>query len=454
MKVKNLLLMALAAFSLTFAACEPTEEPVVDDGTEEVPGGDDTTPDDPDDGTEEPVEVVFTVSVTDITTNSATVSVTPSDATVTYYFDLIEKSVFDKYGDASVLLEEVIADLQGYESYGYSLTDFLSQGADSYTYEGDTALDPSTEYCVYVAGVDADGTITTDVTTETFTTEAIVPSDNTFTVTETNGHIEITPTNDDPYVWSVFTTESLGDLSDEELIDGVLYTLGEDLPYYITTGAYAVDMTNLEEGVSYTVLVFGYDGGATTGLTKYEFTYEAAAAADEVALTMTGGYFTFYGDEDDPNVNNWNLDFYNDTANLWVNFNSELSAGTNPSGEYTIDPGNGTAAGTAAADLSGYYDYVQDYEITFVEGSFKISVDGENYTISINVKGSDGKTYTCEYSGALDLYDVTEYSSLAPSRKVLNAGLIKAAKLRSVVKKLGVSEVGNTKIMKLSSVLR
>ena len=226
----------------------------------------------------------------------------------------------------------------------------------------------------------------------------------------------------------------------------------------MATGPDSYDYSSvLEEGVSYTVLVFGYDGGATTGLTRYEFTYETAAATDEVALTMTGGYFTFYGDEDDPNVNNWNLDFYNDTANLWVNFNSELSAGTNPSGEYTIDPENGTAAGTAVSKLSTYSSFSETgdyYEIVLVEGSFTISADGENYKVSVNVKGEDGKTYTCEYNGALDLFDVSTDASLAPSRKVLNADLRKVAKLRSVVKKLGVSEVGNTKIMKLSSVLR
>ena len=119
-----------------------------------------------------PSDNTFEVSVTNITATSATVSVVPSNND-TYYFDVIEKEYFDLYTDKKEFATELVADVKAmYEGYGYTLADALSLGNDDVTYEGESALDPNTEYYAFAFGVSSSGTITTEVTVKAFTTLA------------------------------------------------------------------------------------------------------------------------------------------------------------------------------------------------------------------------------------------------------------------------------------------
>lgn len=119
-------------------------------------------------GGDESSSNAFTVTVSDITSSGATVAVTPSNND-TYYFDVIEKEIYDAYTDKKELAAEYIAEIKDfYESYGYSLADALSSGNDSYSFDG--VLDPNTAYYALAFGVTTSGTITTDITTVEFTT--------------------------------------------------------------------------------------------------------------------------------------------------------------------------------------------------------------------------------------------------------------------------------------------
>lgn len=113
-------------------------------------------------------ENTFQVSVSNITATGATVSVIPS-TNETYYFDVLEKEIYDAYTDKKELAAEYIAEVKDYyESYGYSLADALSSGNDSYSF--DDFLDPNTAYYALAFGVTTSGAITTDITTVEFTT--------------------------------------------------------------------------------------------------------------------------------------------------------------------------------------------------------------------------------------------------------------------------------------------
>ena len=115
----------------------------------------------------------FSISVTDISSTSANVTVTPSNND-TYYFDVVDKEFYDSYSnkadiatDYVAYLKEIVAE---YTSYGYdiSLSDLLSSGSDTYYFDGN--LDPNTDYYAVAFGVSANGTVTTDVTAKAFTT--------------------------------------------------------------------------------------------------------------------------------------------------------------------------------------------------------------------------------------------------------------------------------------------
>lgn len=113
-------------------------------------------------------ENTFQVSVSNISATGATVSVTPSNSD-SYYFDVIEKDIYDAYTDKKAFAAEYIAEVKDlYESYGFTFADALSSGNDSYSFDG--LLDPNTAYYAFAFGVTTSGAISTDVTTVEFTT--------------------------------------------------------------------------------------------------------------------------------------------------------------------------------------------------------------------------------------------------------------------------------------------
>ena len=109
----------------------------------------------------------FDIVVTNKTEKGATVSVEPTNSD-TYYFDVIEKKIFDSYTDkrkfASEYIEKVMAH---YVSQGSSLQHALSFETDSYEWGN---LNPNTEYYAVAFGVTTSCDITTDVTTVEFKT--------------------------------------------------------------------------------------------------------------------------------------------------------------------------------------------------------------------------------------------------------------------------------------------
>ena len=112
----------------------------------------------------------FNVDVTDITSTGAMVSVVPSNYD-TYYFDVIEKEVYDMYTDKKEFAAEYIAEIKAlFEAYGYSIGEILSSGNDAYSFEG--YLEPNTAYYAFAVGVSTSGVITTDVAAVPFTTLA------------------------------------------------------------------------------------------------------------------------------------------------------------------------------------------------------------------------------------------------------------------------------------------
>ena len=150
-KLFNLSLAMLAMFSV---ACEPSND--------EGHGGSTNT---------------FDIKVSNITSDGATVSVTPSNSD-TYYFDVYEKSLYDQYASDSDFIAFWKADIQSnideFNKQGYNITiaNYVSSGKDSFTYEGNYALKPNTAYYAFAFGLSPEGEITTDVTKIAFRTLA------------------------------------------------------------------------------------------------------------------------------------------------------------------------------------------------------------------------------------------------------------------------------------------
>lgn len=297
--MKNFKLSAfglLAAAALALAACnksEPEPKPMPEP---------------------EPDVTLFEIDVTDITGGSATVTVTPHDRTGYYYFDVVSDLELRRYGSAEKALNAVLNDVAGLVEKGkYTWNDILSKGKDQFTFH--STFEPETDYTVISAYVNLGSTVTLDPTakpaTQKFSTTEVGTSRNTFYISESSGNITVIPSLDDEYyLWSFGETEWYDGLSDEEVISEELSRLhdaGIDLSSLLACGQDSYDYgPSCKEGVSYTVLAFGYDGGVTTGLTRYDFIYGKKNNNNisdlSLSLYYDGLYLCAYASNSDPYV--------------------------------------------------------------------------------------------------------------------------------------------------------
>ena len=124
-----------------------------------------------------PADMTFQIAASDITFSGATVSVTPSNTTATYYWNVFGTEEIAGMSDADLcagIKENIDYMIELYGYYGYDLTyeDFLSQGADSYDYDD---LEPNTAYTVVAVAMGTLGTTNGAVAKYNFSTPELVP---------------------------------------------------------------------------------------------------------------------------------------------------------------------------------------------------------------------------------------------------------------------------------------
>lgn len=132
----------------------------------------------------QPATDLFEITIGDVTERTAMVYINPKDDSMTMFFGLFETSEFKKYDSNDAFIADSISYLEQLAaSYGMELTDLLAAELKSGDVEwGYSELDPGTSYTIYVYGLDADGTVTTDLYTEEFHTTAVTMSDCTFSI--------------------------------------------------------------------------------------------------------------------------------------------------------------------------------------------------------------------------------------------------------------------------------
>lgn len=158
-RVFNIILATLAMFGV---ACNPNNGDS---------GGKDNGP------------LTFSVDISNITTNGATISVTPSNND-TYYFDIVDKAYYDSFATPMEFLADFVADFQEVVNelieWGAisSVEDILSSGSRSL--DVTDILKPSSNYYVVVFGISTDFTTTTTVTSKLFRTMSDNREEETF----------------------------------------------------------------------------------------------------------------------------------------------------------------------------------------------------------------------------------------------------------------------------------
>ncbi|MEG1644751.1 MAG: hypothetical protein RR279_02790 [Alistipes sp.] len=226
-----------------------------------------------------PVDCTFALTVADITSTRAKISVVPSKKEVPYFYDLIPATSYPT-GDPTEFLTDFVKNAvqQVMDQYGASFDDalqFLTATGDDITDLTPGSLKPETTYKAVAFGIDQYGRPTTAPATKEFKTLAVKPSANTFTVaindiTAVNAVAHITPSNNDPYYVGLFTQAKLAGRTDAEIIESIL---AQGPIYATSTGEKDMDWGNrLLSATAYEVLVFGYNEGVTTSVTHTKFT--------------------------------------------------------------------------------------------------------------------------------------------------------------------------------------
>ncbi len=473
--MKKLFNLLLAMLAIVGVACSPFNE-----GNGEGNGNgenNDPTP-----------ALTFTIQLSNITSSSVKMEVTPSNDTDTYYFDVVEKSVLNHYSSPEAFVADYISQLKAYyEEEGMSLGDALSQGPDSWEYQ-ENYLSPNTEHYAFAFGVTAEGVITSEVTMKSFKTlEAAAgggsdeSSNNSFAVTvsaitSSSATVAVTPSNSDTYYFDVvekniydaypdkqtFATEMVANI--KEYYESYGYTLADALSSGSDTYTYE-DL--LDANTDYYAFAVGVSssGAITTDITVKAFTTLASGSGNEGGDTPgTGdlalndfsyGYYTNYGDYYETGATNWYIDLYtDDTYDVLVievqtptsatsfegTYNFDTSFAANTAVPYFID-GEGYICGSYWCLLDSDYN-VADYR-GCDSGSVKISKSGENYTIVLDALDADGNKITSNFTGVLEEYiEEGEYSTMSrsmvknPARRFANIAKIRKQSVAKPVVKL------------------
>ena len=274
MTLKSYLRMLLAAVTLSSVAigCDDSDEDVTPPPADE--------------------NYTFTIEVSPINAADATVKVKPSEQQATYYFNVVEKQSFDAAASDDAFLQSSIEALKAAATEkGKTFADYLkSVISNGVALKKFDKLTPETEYYAYVYGIKTDGTLTSKLAKEAFTTEkeGVEPEGLTFefkveNITKTAADVDVIPSNnEDTYYFDVQMVKAFEGMTEEEMLAAIV----EDYVdvEYLTSGpdGYPAELFEqyapLKPGTEYYVYAVGYDAdkGATTKLFTHKFTTQAA----------------------------------------------------------------------------------------------------------------------------------------------------------------------------------
>ena len=227
------------------------------------------------------VKPTIDVEVTNLAWNGADIYITPN-GDFKYYYECRTRAKFEeRYGSVDGIYDRVVASWQSEgSSYGEDwLTVMGWYTNDGYRVADIGALRWSTEYVFFVFGVNADGSLATDVVVKEFTTLTPQQSSNEFTITinsmtRSSVNFTVTPTTNDQYyvtVEKVGTLSGYGpgeDKSYDDLIDNLLPEYETQLTPRLFTGEQTISNSDLSKTVNgfseYQIVVWGFDNGPTT----------------------------------------------------------------------------------------------------------------------------------------------------------------------------------------------
>lgn len=220
------------------------------------------------------------IKIENIQPTGADMTVTPSDETSTFYYDVLGKDAYNHllseglqtYFDGEVKARE--------DAYSMSreevLEKLLSTGVTTFSF---SSLKAITDYYAVAFGVESDGTVSTELFLEEFSTAAVKPSANTFEITVSNiandgADYKVVPSvAEDNYVVDIWPKSLVDNIGDGETMRYFIEYNSYMLPMLTTAGEFELENEHVNQpGRDYYVIAFGYaDNEPTTALFKKEF---------------------------------------------------------------------------------------------------------------------------------------------------------------------------------------
>lgn len=242
---------------------------------------------------------------------------------------------------------------------------------------------------------------------------------NTFTIAETDGIVQITPTTNDSYVWTILKSADLAGMTDDAIMQKAIEKLGDNIKDQTVSGTTEKDcLIDLEAGETYTIAVFGYNGKIDSDLAKHEFTLGGKDVVILEGLTDIN-QADYWGDKKEIKNGCWNLAVTSTDYMKYLNlrFAAPLGQSENPVGTYIITDPYGEV-GTAApgyqegSNFEGtYYTEYTSFPakgIFFKSGRIVIeSIDSDNYIVKMLVKDEQNQSYYLNYKGGMYITDKT-----------------------------------------------
>lgn len=239
----------------------------------------------------------LTIKLGDNDPDHATYQIVPSSDELNYYQFMVSEESYgiikDQYGTLTDHDQAWWSNLAS-GNEGVTWQDVMRQSVSKGTQSFDSndlikPLMPNTRYCIYAYGIDPEtAKVLTDVTELWFTTPGVEMSKNELDIKSvTSGPdgltVEMTATNDDPYVVTYQTYESFkkkvtDEGSEEAAVDKMISVQTKYGGYgsMVHTGSQKVLIPNLKDQTEYIVLAFGYKYGVrTTKYYRYITTYYA-----------------------------------------------------------------------------------------------------------------------------------------------------------------------------------
>lgn len=219
-------------------------------------------------------DLLFFISVSDITPSRATLNFKPKDKKMTYAYSVETKETFDGMGN--------VAYIKAYAEALYKLADENHVTFGSLLASGDVLnkkienLIDGTDYYALAFDINSEGWSSGEVTLHAFKTPKATPSDNkiSFEVMK-DGTVKVKTTNSDPYIFDVWDIDSWSEFATpmDQAKRFVEYMKGFEgaIDTYTHRGDYSENYSQWLTKGKNVAFAFGYNEGITTEVFFLEF---------------------------------------------------------------------------------------------------------------------------------------------------------------------------------------